>query len=593
MTPLKLLLITSTCLALSGCWDDKSQGDDVAEAQKSSHMEYTELPKQKNKMPSRPLNVRTLSGSYLIAQQAQANNDWTIASQYLNQFLLEGFRVPASQKEDLTKRAMILNLGAGKIKDAQYYAAKLPEEEISPLSVLLLTMPHIKNNDIDKALKELEQMSSGGLSDLIKPEINAWLVFAQGNVPELSEEMSAQERYHLILAADHVGKTDILKKIIGAEFPTDTLSFQSLSDVADIMVRHNLTGRALSLYQDLNEQSPDNKDIAQKTLALEKGENIPAEMLFSKVDSVEKGIALSLLDVGMFLFQEQSMDSTKIFAHMALALDPDLEDAQLLLAYVAASYEQYDEAINFFAQITKDDQERYVQAQRQISQLQEESKNLPAAQRTLDELALLEDTVELQIEIGDMARRADDYKKALKAYNHVFSMVDEKALDEEYWGIYYSRGIAYERLDQWNLAEKDLQKALSLEPNHPYVLNYLGYSWADQGKNLDKALNMITKAVNLRPNDGYIVDSLGWVYFKMEEFGHAVEQLEKAVELMPEDPTLNDHLGDAYWKVGKEQKAKYHWQRAFNFAEVGSDNLTEEEAKELINSINKKMTSGL
>ena len=65
------------------------------------------------------------------------------------------------------------------------------------------------------------------------------------------------------------------------------------------------------------------------------------------------------------------------------------------------------------------------------------------------------------------------------------------------------RGIAYERLNDWNNAEKDLSDALEINPNDPYVLNYLAYSWLDRNLNLDKAVNLLKKAVELEPNDGY------------------------------------------------------------------------------------------
>ena len=94
------------------------------------------------------------------------------------------------------------------------------------------------------------------------------------------------------------------------------------------------------------------------------------------------------------------------------------------------------------------------------------------------------------------------------------------------------------------------------------MLNYLGYSWVDQGINLERARKMIERAVELRPNDGYIVDSLGWVLYRMKDFDGAVRHLERAVELRPNDPTINDHLGDAYWRVGRYIEARFQWQRA-------------------------------
>ena len=84
--------------------------------------------------------------------------------------------------------------------------------------------------------------------------------------------------------------------------------------------------------------------------------------------------------------------------------------------------------------------------------------------------------------------------------------------DKNTWVTYYYRGICEERSKQWNKAEADMRKALELQPEQPHVLNYLGYSWIDQGINLDEGMKMIKRAVDQRPDDGYIVDSLGWAY---------------------------------------------------------------------------------
>jgi Flp pilus assembly protein TadD len=130
------------------------------------------------------------------------------------------------------------------------------------------------------------------------------------------------------------------------------------------------------------------------------------------------------------------------------------------------------------------------------------------------------------------------------------------------WVVFYFRGICYERSHQWPKAEADLKKALELFPDQPHVLNYLGYSWIDQGLNLDQGMAMIKKAVQQRPDDGYIVDSLGWAYYRIGNYADAVTQLERAIALKPEDPTINDHLGDAYWRVGRRLEARFQWAHA-------------------------------
>jgi Flp pilus assembly protein TadD len=136
------------------------------------------------------------------------------------------------------------------------------------------------------------------------------------------------------------------------------------------------------------------------------------------------------------------------------------------------------------------------------------------------------------------------------------------SVSDQNWVFFYFRGICYERSKQWPKSEADLKKALELKPEQPHVLNYLGYSWIDQNRNLKQGMALIEKAVALKPDDGYIVDSLGWAHYRLGNYNEAVRYLERAVELRPEDPILNDHLGDALWRVGRQREAHYQWQHA-------------------------------
>ena len=146
------------------------------------------------------------------------------------------------------------------------------------------------------------------------------------------------------------------------------------------------------------------------------------------------------------------------------------------------------------------------------------------------------------------------------------------------------RGIAYERVGEWKKAEKDLLSSLEANPNQAYVINYLAYSWIEQGVKIEKSLTMLEKANELRSNDPYIIDSLGWAFFKLKRFKKAKEYLQLAVKLMPADPIVNDHYGDALWKNGNEIQARYYWNYVLKLKESEND---------LKESVKKKLIKGL
>jgi Flp pilus assembly protein TadD len=170
------------------------------------------------------------------------------------------------------------------------------------------------------------------------------------------------------------------------------------------------------------------------------------------------------------------------------------------------------------------------------------------------------DDMEAIMALGNVLRGHKEFGACAEDYSKGIAQLTNPTKPN--WVIFYFRGICYERSKQWPKAEADLEKALQLFPEQPHVLNYLGYSWIDQGTRLDEGMAMIKRAVAQRPDDGYIVDSLGWAYYRIGNYEEAMKQLERAIELKPEDPTINDHLGDAYWRVGRVLEAGFQWAHA-------------------------------
>jgi tetratricopeptide (TPR) repeat protein len=171
--------------------------------------------------------------------------------------------------------------------------------------------------------------------------------------------------------------------------------------------------------------------------------------------------------------------------------------------------------------------------------------------------------------LGDMYRGRQNWPPAIVAYDAAIARLGVPAV--VHWPIFYARGIALERAKRWPEAEADFQRALSLSPEQPLVLNYLAYSWVEMGQNLVEARRMLERAVELRPNDGNIADSLGWALFKLGDIPGAVRWLEKAVELESQSSVINDHLGDAYRAQGRRREALFQWRRALILGPEGDE----------------------
>ncbi|MDE0041250.1 MAG: tetratricopeptide repeat protein [Candidatus Poribacteria bacterium] len=150
----------------------------------------------------------------------------------------------------------------------------------------------------------------------------------------------------------------------------------------------------------------------------------------------------------------------------------------------------------------------------------------------------------------------EQYKEAIEILKDVLTD-DPDNVEAIYW-----TGLAYEGLGNQKKTESYLRKAISLAPEYADALNALGYFFAENGTNLDEAVDLIKKALKKSPKRAGYIDSLGWAYFKQGKLDEALEQLETAIQLMPESAEIQDHLGDAYMKKGLKDKAIAAWQRA-------------------------------
>ena len=251
-----------------------------------------------------------------------------------------------------------------------------------------------------------------------------------------------------------------------------------------------------------------------------------------------------------------------VLGRMALHLKPDFPVMQILVADILESHGRLEKANQMYGDINPDSPFAW-SARQSIAANLDELERTEEAIKQLNAMADAEpDLAEPLIKLGNIMSRRERFKEAVIAFDRAIERIGE--LTSKHWSLLYSRGIALERSKNWPRAEADFLKALEFKPEQPFVLNYLGYSWVDQGLHLDRAMDMIKRAVELRPSDGYIVDSLGWVLYRLGKYDEAVKEMERAVELRPEDPVINDHLGDTYWQVGRKLEARFQWRRALS-----------------------------
>ncbi|MCB9989749.1 MAG: tetratricopeptide repeat protein [Rhodospirillales bacterium] len=510
-----------------------------------------------------PFARRGLAGKYLSSHFAQSQYDWNVASRYVNDVLAAD---PGNV--ELIRRSMILAMGTGNIDLAAQRAKELIAlDDDTGLALVILAVKELAANDMGAVQETLAQMPEGDMTGFIKPVLLGWAAAGQGKLDTETLNETTIHLYHGALIATFLNDKDAMIKFTQAMIATGTLSSGDAERAADMLAILGDYEEAKLLYEGVFVQDDSNSRVAEKLAAVKKenGGTIRdlAEPL--SVKSVQQGAAMALYDMAYILYQEHSDSSTKLFANMALALDPSLTDAHLLLADTLTRNGRFEDAIAELDNIGPD-HPSYLEVQRHAAELLAEAGREKEALEKLNKLFTDHNDIEALIRIGDLYRSNESYGDALQAYNRAAKKIG-KTIPEQYWHLLYARGMAYERQGDWNKAEADLKAALVYRPNHPYLLNYLGYGWADQGLNLEESLELIKRAVSLRPTDGYIIDSMGWVQYMMGQYSEALPSLERAVELLPYDTTINDHLGDVYWQVGRQMEARFQWERALNFSE--------------------------
>ncbi len=195
---------------------------------------------------------------------------------------------------------------------------------------------------------------------------------------------------------------------------------------------------------------------------------------------------------------------------------------------------------------------------------------------------LPEKSIYEKFDYANFLKNNDQFEDAIKFYTEIIQTIEKD--HSLYPKVTDGRGVAYERIGEWDKAEKDLLSSLEESPDQAYVINYLAYSWIEQGVKIEESLKMLERANNLKSDDPYIIDSLGWALFKLERYNDSKNYLQLAVKLMPADPIINDHYGDVLWKKGNKIQARYYWNYVLNLED------TEEDLKD---NIKNKLILGL
>ncbi|MGB8121017.1 MAG: tetratricopeptide repeat protein, partial [Pseudolabrys sp.] len=500
------------------------------------------------------------SGSYLAARHAGQQRDAAAAAAYYRAALK---RDPSNG--ELLDRAFLSSLVDGDVDEAVKFAERVAQADKSDrVARLVLGVNSLKRKQYASARRDLAQSIRGPITDLTATLLSAWgnlgVNDSKGAIAAI-DHLAGPEWYaifkdlHAGLIYDVAGNQKEAGKRLERAYKLDSTALRVVQAYGSWVSRNRSPKEAQTVFETFEKALPRHPLVVEAMDKLKAGEKLPP-----LVANVQAGAAEALYGLGASLGRRGGEDLGLVYLQLSLFLSPNHPLALLSLADLYEALKKPELAIKIYDRVPTNSP-LHRNAAIQMAANLDSLDRADEAQKHLEALIKQNpDDLETIMALGNVLRGHKKFAECANVYSKGASAIQKP--EKSNWVVFYFRGICYERSKQWAKAEADLTKALELFPDQPHVLNYLGYSWIDQGIKLDEGMAMIKKAVQQRPDDGYIVDSLGWAYYRVGNYEEATKQLERAIELKPEDPTINDHLGDAYWRVGRVLEARFQWAHA-------------------------------
>jgi tetratricopeptide (TPR) repeat protein len=503
-------------------------------------------------------------GSYLSGRFAESQGD----TDHGTKFLRDSLKRDPNNKDMLASLYRMLIL-SGQIEEALPIAAKLAGtkvvedgSEFSP--EMLLAVEEGKKGRFAEAAKHLESVPKAGFNNLLVPLLQVWLKLGMNEIKAPIEAKDILPDAHMMLPHVYLNTALIddaagydeaaLKQYQASVKDTRIEPFRAIEALANYYSRKGLEDKRRKLVEEYLSAHGDSF-LADEILAEPMGEH-PKPL----VNDAREGLAEVFYTMANIFHGVRAPADEIAILHLALYLRPDFPAAEFLLASTYELGQDYPAAIATYKTIDKHSP-YFVRGRIRSVYDESEMGDKPAALAKLDTIATENpQDIDALLAKGDILRAGNHFKEAVDAYNAASQRI--KTPQKHHWIVYFSRGASYEGMGQWDKAEADMKKALALNPGEADVLNYLGYSWLTQHRNIAEARKMIEDAYDARPEDPHIIDSMGYALYAAGDFTSAQEYFEQALERTPNDPTVNDHLGDTYWQQGRKTEARYQWQRA-------------------------------
>ncbi len=496
-----------------------------------------------------------------------------------------------SSHPDYSAKYLYSLVNSGNFREAFNYSKKLERQNVNIFeSRLVLGIYYLKYSKLDLAkenFQKAKETKRSVLNDYVTNSLNNWSNLKSSNLSNaLIEIKKIDERFENLKKIQNIflncyfdsPNTENLYKELISNKKTDFSRYNYF--YASFMANSGKIKEAKQIVNSALKSYPRNLKLNQFKADLNENKNIS---IFNCKN--EAHVSAEILYITANALSSQSIyPLSNFYLNLAKFLNEDFHSYDTLLAENFYKIENFKEAKKIYNSLSKKGEAYSWYSAKQLARiyLQEEEKEkaIKIISDTYDDLINKE--IYETFDYAEFLKNNERFKDSIKFYSEIISKV--KNNHPLYAEATDGRGVAYERIGEWENAEKDLLASLKANPDQAYVINYLAYSWIEQGVKIEQSLSMLEKANKLRSNDPYIIDSLGWALFKLKRFKESKKYLQLAVRLMPGDPIVNDHYGDVLWKNGNEIQARYYWNYVLNLEKAEDD---------LKKVIEEKLTKGL
>jgi len=496
-----------------------------------------------------------------------------------------------SSHPDYSAKYLYSLVNSGNFREAFNYSKKLERQNLNIFeSRLVLGVYYLKYSKLDLAkenFKKAKETKRSALNDYVTNSLNNWSNLKTSDlnnsmieikkIDERFENLKKIQNIFLNCYFDSPNTKNLYKELISNK-KTDFSRYNYF--YASFMANSGKIKEAKQIVNSALKSFPRNLKLNQFKEDLNENKNIS---IFNCKN--EAHVSAEILYITANALSSQSIYTlSNFYLNLAKFLNEDFHSYDTLLAENFYKIENFKEAKKIYNSLSKKGEAYSWYSAKQLARIylqeDEKEKAIKIFSDTYDNLVNKE--IYVTFDYAEFLKNNEKFKESIKFYSQIISKV--KKNHPLYAEATDGRGVAYERIGEWENAEKDLLASLKANPDQAYVINYLAYSWIEQGVKIQQSLSMLEKANKLRSNDPYIIDSLGWALFKLNRFEESKKYLQLAVRLMPGDPIVNDHYGDVLWKNGNEIQARYYWNYVLNLEKAEDD---------LKKVIKEKLTKGL